>query len=192
MAQHWIGWNSYNLPQHFAHMLNGFSYYKTGIRGAFSPSLWNKQISNQDKNQQEGLRSQSYLSAAWPVMANRHFNSEAQFLSSLQIYLACVKPIQLQVWILTTEEHQQSMFKVVNPHSQKYQSSPSSTMGQPHMEPEGHKDWKGKDREAERWAHTLPAQQGACNKLVFTSSGKRFSVTVVWGFLEELSYERRV
>jgi len=42
------------------------------------------------------------------------------------------------------------MFKVVNPHSQKYQSSPSSTMGQPHMEPEGHKDWKGKDREAER------------------------------------------
>lgn len=120
MAQHWIGWNSYNLPQHFAHMLNGFSYYKTGIRGAFSPSLWNKQISNQDKNQQEGLRSQSYLSAAWPVMANRHFNSEAQFLSSLQIYLACVKPIQLQVWILTIEEHQQSMFRVVNPHSQKY------------------------------------------------------------------------
>lgn len=29
-------------------------------------------------------------------------------------------------------------------------SSPSTTMDQPHMEPEGHKDWKGKDGEAER------------------------------------------
>lgn len=108
-----------------------------------------------------------------------------------------------QIWILTTEEHQQSVFRVENPHSQKHpvKPPPSTTTGlQPPMEPgphcspqEMHSSAMQRTGEGSREVSPQPAsQQGVCNKLVFTSSGKRFSVAVAWGFLEELSYERRV